>query len=121
MSTEPFKTHGCGAVYPTRAEWDALPFGGEQITADETGTYRLEMRHCPCGSTLGIEERIGGAHCENCNGPCAYETAAHPIKAPPFGVDFPTPEITPEEIATENRLWEERHLKEEDRDDGDLE
>lgn len=55
----PFKTCGCGATYATREDWNRLEFAGEQHTEDETGRYRLEMRHCgSCASTLGIDELI---------------------------------------------------------------
>jgi hypothetical protein len=43
------KRCGCGLAY-TRSRWDALALVGHH--ADDVET--LEMRNCPCGSTLAI-------------------------------------------------------------------
>ena len=51
------KTHLCApgkfARSFTAKEWAALPLRGFQ----EIGDQRLELRNCPCGSTLAIELR----------------------------------------------------------------
>jgi hypothetical protein len=49
------KTCTCCKTTFTVAGWRDLPLVGVQVTKDEQGTYRLEMRNCPCGSTLAIE------------------------------------------------------------------
>lgn len=54
-----YKTCGCGRSYQTKADWKKLEYAGFQITDDETGWYKLEMRHCACNSTLGMEHRMG--------------------------------------------------------------
>jgi hypothetical protein len=46
------KTCGsCGALY-REDEWKLLPFVGNQ---DGGEGYVVELRNCPCGSTIGIE------------------------------------------------------------------
>lgn len=53
------KRGACGRVYATRADWQRLPFLGDQFTEDETGRYRSEMRNCDaCKSTIAIEELL---------------------------------------------------------------
>lgn len=44
------RTHGCGRSF-TLEEWIALPYVG----IHEDDAVVLEMRNCPCGSTLGLE------------------------------------------------------------------
>ena len=41
----------CGAVYATLEDWRSLHYVGSQAVAD----VALELRNCPCGSTLAIE------------------------------------------------------------------
>lgn len=53
----PFKTCGCGREY-TAAGWQALPIKGYLLTEDDEGQYELEMRNCPCGSTIAVEEKL---------------------------------------------------------------
>ena len=48
-SRESVKVCGCGAVHGA-PEWAALPLCGRQ----DDGYDVLEMRNCPCGSTLAI-------------------------------------------------------------------
>jgi hypothetical protein len=59
------KRCGCGAVYSTEADWRGLPFHANQITSDDTDSYRTEYRHCGCGSTIAIEIRL--VECGRCN------------------------------------------------------
>lgn len=66
LAPDAFKICGCGRIF-TRAAFDALPACGEQITEDEGGRYRLELRHCSCGSTIGIEAKVND-RCEKCEG-----------------------------------------------------
>jgi hypothetical protein len=51
-----WKTCKCGRSY-SKTEWGALELCGEQRSESERLLYRLEMRHCACGSTIGIEYR----------------------------------------------------------------
>jgi hypothetical protein len=53
---EVIKTCGCGRSYG-RKSWRALPFVGRQHTPkDDYGPAEtIEMRNCPCGSTLAVE------------------------------------------------------------------
>lgn len=46
------KSCKCGRSY-TRAEWQSLPLRGHQDQGDDFPV--LELRDCPCRSTLGIE------------------------------------------------------------------
>lgn len=46
------KTCACGLMYDEPA-WCALPLVGYS-DADEDGDKRIEMRNCPCGSTIAI-------------------------------------------------------------------
>ena len=50
-ATEIKKACGCGARY-TATAWQALPLQGIQPLEGEPS---LEMRNCPCGSTLAVE------------------------------------------------------------------
>lgn len=50
------KTCKCGRSFSS-PEWSGLRHVGEQVTESERLVYRLEMRNCPCGSTIGIERR----------------------------------------------------------------
>lgn len=45
----PVKRCGCGREHDAEA-WARLPFCGVQEDAE----LRLELRHCPCGSTLAV-------------------------------------------------------------------
>jgi hypothetical protein len=45
----------------TERAWCLLPSVGAVTSEDETGTYHLEMRNCPCGSTIGIETQVRDA------------------------------------------------------------
>lgn len=53
---EIIKRCGCGRVH-TREGWGDLDYVGVwHVPADETGPEeRLELRNCPCGSTISIE------------------------------------------------------------------
>ena len=46
---EHMKTCGCGRHY-SAAEWKKLPYVGRQDDEVE----HIELRNCPCGSTLGV-------------------------------------------------------------------
>ncbi len=49
----------CESVF-TEEMWQQLQFVGVQETEDETGQFIfiLELRNCPCGSTIGLEEKV---------------------------------------------------------------
>lgn len=49
--------HCCDSTYDADG-WAALPCIGYQFTEDETGRYCMELRNCPCGSTIGIEVKL---------------------------------------------------------------
>lgn len=53
------KRCGCGIEHDARA-WQALPFVGYQdFPAEGTlPSIRLELRNCPCGSTLALRVSI---------------------------------------------------------------
>jgi hypothetical protein len=53
------KRCGCGRTYRTPAEWRALPFCRRTARASRSddGIEVLELRNCPCGSTLAIVVR----------------------------------------------------------------
>ena len=44
------KACGCGRVFSAH-EWETLQFVGKMIDEVET----LEMRNCPCGSTIAVQ------------------------------------------------------------------
>ena len=48
-----FKTCSCGRQY-TRRQWEKLPYVGEQ---DDFAGGVLELRNCPCETTLSIQAR----------------------------------------------------------------
>lgn len=48
----PFKKCGCGKHF-TMAQWNCLSLVGAQ-DYEEDGDQKLELRNCPCGSTIGI-------------------------------------------------------------------
>jgi hypothetical protein len=56
-----YKTCSCGRVFATRAEFERLPLcgSGYQPEFDDNGDQRtdvrLELRNCPCHSTLSVE------------------------------------------------------------------
>jgi hypothetical protein len=43
----------CGQKF-TETQWRALPLVGK-MDYEEDGDKRLELRNCPCGSTIAIE------------------------------------------------------------------
>lgn len=50
----------CSTPYDAES-WAALPYVGEQVfpEADEYGdAERIELRNCPCGSTLAVVEAL---------------------------------------------------------------
>ncbi len=49
------KTCSCCGIKHSKESWEELKHIGDQLTEDETGKYRLELRNCHCGTTLGIE------------------------------------------------------------------
>lgn len=53
----PVKTCGCGQQF-TFLEWKNLQLVGHQhVAEDEHGpALSIELRNCPCGSTIAIEE-----------------------------------------------------------------
>jgi hypothetical protein len=51
---------GCGKSY-TKSQWQSLAEPANNrpmVSSDETGTYSLELRNCPCGSTIGVETKV---------------------------------------------------------------
>jgi len=54
----PIKVCPCCVRAFTAADWARLPLLGDMLSEDETGTYRLELRNCSCGSTLAVEEKL---------------------------------------------------------------
>jgi len=51
------KCSKCSAEY-TLEQFKALPHVGNQMSQDEEGEYLLELRNCPCHSTIGIETKL---------------------------------------------------------------
>jgi hypothetical protein len=62
LAVQPYKScTRCGTVYSDRAAWERLPLcgSGYQPQFDDNGDQRtdvrLELRNCPCHSTLSVE------------------------------------------------------------------
>lgn len=51
------KTCSCGRTF-SEEEWLKLPLCGEILTEEDAEHYRLELRHCHCASTIGVETKI---------------------------------------------------------------
>ena len=58
LSQESFKSCACGQLFEYRSDWEALGLVGEMPGWDDQDRdITLELRNCPCGSTLAVEKR----------------------------------------------------------------
>jgi hypothetical protein len=56
-SPVPFKVCGCCRhSYATEGDWQTVPMCGVQDFPEDN--IRLELRNCPCGSTIAIEKEL---------------------------------------------------------------
>lgn len=121
MTTFP-KTCSCCQTEITGAEWDLLPFVGEQRTSDETGEYLTVLRNCngtradgsPCGTTLAVEHLIrpvGATACETCGGHCTMAATPPPVPA------WAGPVCDPPWTEADEDAWREANLSPPDRSD----
>lgn len=55
-TTKAWKTCKCGRSF-TKAEWAALKLCGPQVYETVKLIITLELRHCPCRSTIAVEYR----------------------------------------------------------------
>ena len=58
LPQESFKSCACGQLFEYRSDWEALGLVGEMPGWDDQDRdITLELRNCPCGSTLAVEKR----------------------------------------------------------------
>ena len=58
VSSFPKKCTKCRFVYEARADWDLLTYVGTQDSFESD--FDLELRTCPCGTTLSIRiDKVG--------------------------------------------------------------